>query len=162
MESDSGCGWSHLKLWCSWLSEVAHSQGYSWCSWWLSSVGAVQWSTWVWPLHAAWASHNLAAGFQEWVFQVIGNRRRPSLKTGTWKLAQCHFCHILLGRQWQNPLRFKRRDGDAISQWEENQRIWVSIFTPLECLWWVIYSLSLATSLAGKGLPVVVLADAFF
>lgn len=72
---------------------------------------------------------------QKWVFQVAGNRRHPLLEDGTWKLAQCCFCHILLVRQWQNPLRLKRRGRDATSQWEENQRICVhlySISVPLE------------------------------
>ena len=83
----------------------------------------------------SWTSHSPTAGFQEWVFQVAGNRRAPLLEDGTWKLAQCCFYHILFARQWQNPLRLKRRGRDATSQWEENQRICVHLYSismPLE------------------------------
>lgn len=66
---------------------------------------------WLWAGHSAWAvgrgspsfldwsSSDMEAGFPEPVSQVTGRRSGQSLTASGRKLAQCHFCHVLLVKQ---------------------------------------------------------------
>lgn len=76
-----------------------------WDDWEAGLSGAVDWSTYIWPVHVAWAAHRAVAGFQEgegesiWRVSVPGNRAKAawSFRVAASEVTWRYFCHTLIG-----------------------------------------------------------------